>query len=133
MSDAPNGAVDNEYDDAARDYNDRLADALEGVPTEPEPDSIVIDLVTRQLLYVTERVADSCQAYEQREGFDLVTYKMHPWLPGIGADNAVYECVYHDSNPQNAHKPGKTYDFPAARLMRVPHELAHTDMEVGSL
>jgi hypothetical protein len=133
MSDDTTGAVDHDYDDAARDYSDRLADALADVPTDPEPGCLVIDLVTRQLLYVTERVADSCQAYEQAEGFDLVTYKMHPWLPGIGADNAVYECVYLDANPQNAHKPGKTYDFPEARLMRVPHELAHTDMEVGSL
>jgi len=118
------GAIDADWSDAEQDYREQLADALAEVPQEPLAGGIAIDLVTRQAMYVRERVADSCAEYYDKEGFDLVTYKMHPWLPGIDPDNAVYECVYLDGNPQNAHKPGRTYDFPAARLLAVPVAMA---------
>jgi hypothetical protein len=126
-------AVDNDYDEATQSYDERVAAALDGVQREPMAGGIAIDIVTRQAMLVKEQVADTCREYEASEGFDLVTYKMHPWLPGIGPDNAVYEAVYIDGNPQNAHKPGKTYDFPAARLMHVPVEMAWDAYEVGDL
>jgi hypothetical protein len=131
MSD--DGAVDADYDDALAEYDERVAEALAGVQREPVPGGIAIDLVTRQAMLVKEQVADTCRAYHEREGFDLVTYKMHPWLPGIGPDNAVYEAVYLDGNPQNAHKPGRTYDFPSARLMHYPAEMAWDAYEVGDV
>lgn len=127
------GAVDHDYDDAAQDYRDAVADALDGVRQEPMAGGVAIDLVTRQPMLVRERVADTCAEYYERENFDLVTYKMHPWLPGISPDNAVYEAVYLDGNPQNAHKPGKTYDFPAARLLHFPAEMAWDAYEVGDV
>jgi len=127
------GAVDNDYSDAKRSYEDRVADALADVQTEPMIGGVAIDLVTRQAMLVRQRVADTLGEYYERENFDLLTYKMHPYLPGVGADNAVYECVYIDGNPQNAHKPGKTYDFPAGRLIHFPVEQAWNDASVGSL
>ena len=127
------GAIDADWSDAERDYHDHVDDALEGVPTWPVEGGIVIDIVTRQAMFVRKQVADSCAEYYEKEGFDLVTYKMHPWLPGIGPENPVYECSYIDGNPQNVHKQGKTYDFPAARLMALPVDLSWRDVEVGSL
>jgi hypothetical protein len=129
----PNGAVDNEYSDGELPYDDQVAEALADVRTEPMAGAVAIDIVTRQAVFVRQQVAATCREYYHEENFDLVTYKMHPWLPGIGPDNAVYECSYLDGNPQNAHKQGKTYDFPAARLMHLPVELSWTDAEVGSL
>jgi hypothetical protein len=127
------GAIDNEFDDGEQSYEEQLADALEGVQREPVVGGIAIDLVTRQAMLVREQVAETCRDYYREEGFDLVTYKMHPWLPGIGPENPVYEAVYLDGNPQNAHKPGKCYDFPSARLMHYPAEMAWDAYEVGSL
>lgn len=127
------GAVDNDYDDAQPRYRERVAQALESVQQDPVIGGVAIDIVTRQAMYVRARVADTCAEYYKDEGFDLVTYKMHPWLPGISTENAVYEAVYLDGNPQNAHKPGKTYDFPAARLMHVPIEMAWDSYEVGDV
>jgi hypothetical protein len=118
------GAIDNDYDDAEQSYDEQIADAFDAIQQEPMVGGIAIDLVTRQAMFVREQVADTCRDYYESEGFDLVTYKMHPWLPGIGPENAVFECVYLDGNPQNAHKPGNTYDFPEARLMHYPIELA---------
>ena len=127
------GAVDHDYDDAERDYDAQLADALADVQREPTPGGIAIDIVTRQAMFVKEQVADTCREYYEAEGFDLVTYKTHPFLPGVDADNAVYECVFVDSNPENAHKPGRTYDYPEGRLMHLPVELAWDAYEVGEL
>lgn len=132
-TDAPSGAVDNDYDDAERSYTDQLDDALADVPQRPMAGGVAIDLVTQQAVFVREQVAETCADYYEAEDFDLVTYKMHPWLPGIGPENAVYECVYLDGNPQNAHKPGKTYDFPQARLMHLPVEMSWDAYEVGDL
>lgn len=130
---ADNTAVDNDYDDGELSYDQQLANAFEDVQREPMAGGIAIDIVTRQAMLVKGKVAETCREYYAEKGFDLVTYKMHPWLPGIGADNAVYEAVYLDGNPQNAHKPGKCYDFPAARLMHFPAEMAWGAYEVGSL
>jgi len=127
------GAVDNDYDDARQSYEERVADALAGVQQEPTVGGVAIDLVTRQAMFVKSRVADTCAEYYEQENFDLVTYKMHPWLPGISPNNAVYEAVYLDGNPQNAHKPGKTYAFPSARLMHFPAEMAWDSYEVGDV
>lgn len=118
------GAVDNDFGDAEQSYDDQLAAAFEDVQQEPMVGGVAIDIVTRQAMFVRSKEADTCREYYHEEQFDLVTYKMHPWLPGIGPGNAVYEAVYLDGNPQNAHNPGKTYDFPAARLMHLPVELA---------
>lgn len=127
------GAVDAEYDDGLKPYHERVEAALEDVQTAPVVRGIAIDIVTRQPVFVRERVADTLAEYYEAEGFDLYTYKMHPYLPGIAVDNAVYECVYLDGNPQNAHKVGKTYDFPRARLMHYPVEQAWTDAGVGDV
>lgn len=127
------GAIDNDFDDSEQSYDEQVASALADINTDPLEGGVAIDLVTRQTLFVRQQVAETCRDYYEAEGFDLVTYKMHPWLPGIGPENAVYECVYVDDNPQNVHKPGKTYDFPAARLMAVPVDLAWRDAEVGDL
>lgn len=127
------GAVDHDYDDAERDYRDAVADALGDAQTQPVEGGVAIDIVTRQAMFVRQRVADSLAEYYEREGFGLLTYKMHPWLPGIDVENNVYECVYLDGNPQNAHKPGKTYDFPEARLMHFPAEMAWGAYEVGEV
>jgi len=132
MSDTQ-GAIDNDFDESEQSYDDQLAAAFEGVQREPMPGAVAIDIVTRQAMFVREQVAETCREYYHEEGFDLVTYKMHPWLPGIDADNAVYEAVYLDGNPQNAHKPGRTYDFPAARLMHFPAEMAWDAYEVDGL
>lgn len=132
MSDT-DGAIDNDFDDSEQSYDDQLAAAFEGVQRDPMPGAVAIDIVTRQAMFVREQVAETCREYYHEEGFDLVTYKMHPWLPGIDADNAVYEAVYLDGNPQNAHKPGKTYDFPAARLLHLPIEMAWDAYEVDGL
>lgn len=127
------GAIDNDWSKAEQDYRDQVADALADVETGLKAETVAIDLVTRQPLWVVDRVADTLAAYYEAEGFDLLTYKMHPWLPGIDADDTVFKCVYLDGNPQSAHKPGKTYDFPESRLMRVPLELATTEAEVGDV
>jgi len=127
------GAIDREFDDAEQSYDDRVAEALADVPTEPLEQGVAIDIVTRQAVYIRQQVAATCREYYHENSFDLVTYKMHPWLPGISAENAVYECVYIDGNPQNAHKPGKTYDFPSARLLPLPLPMAWDAFEVGEL
>ena len=128
-----NGAIDHEYDDGELPYDQQIEQALADVPTRPLEGGVAIDLVTRQAVYIRRREYETCREHYEAEGFDLVTYKMHPWLPGIGPENAVYECVYLDGNPQNAHKPGKTYSFPEARLMALPLAMAWDAFEVGSV
>ena len=128
-----NSAIDHDFDDAEQTYDEQIEAALSDINTRPLDGGVAIDIVTRQAVFVRQRVADTCREYYDAEGFDLVTYKMHPWLPGIGPENTVYECSYIDGNPQNAHNQGKTYDFPSARLMHLPVELAWNDEEVGDL
>lgn len=129
MSD--DGAIDRDFDDAELSYDERVEQALEGVRTEPMAGDVVIDLVTRQVVFVHERVADTLEEYYEREGFDLATYKMHPFLP-VRPDDAVYECVFV-GGVDDLHKPGKTYDYPRGRLARIPVDLAWRDAEVGGL
>jgi hypothetical protein len=127
------GAIDQDFDDAELSYAEQVEQALEGVNTDVLEGGVAIDLVTRQVVFVRQRVADTLAEYYEEEDFDLYTYKMHPYLPGIDVDNAAYECVYVDGNPQNAHKHSKTYDFPSARLMHLPVEMAWNNREVGDL
>jgi len=133
MTDNTNGAIDNDFSDSEQTYDERVADALADVRTDPIPGSVAFDLVTRQPLFVRDKVAETCREYYDAEGFDLVTYKMHPWLPGIGPDNAVYECVFLSESLQKVHKSGRTYDYPEGRLVPMPVEMAWTDDEVGEL
>lgn len=129
----PEGAVDQDYDDAELAYHQRVANAVEDVQIDPVEGGVAIDLVTRQPVYVHEKKYDSLEDHYEAEGYDLSTYKMHPYLPGINIFNAVYECVYIDANPENAHKEKKTYDFPQGRLMHLPLELPWLDAEVGDV
>ena len=130
------GAIDNDYDDAAREYADRVDEALTGIRTEPVAGSLAIDMVTRQLLFVRSKVADDLATYYEQEGFDLLTYGPHPWLPGVTADNAAYECYYvNDLSLDSIDDLAKRrdYDFPEGRLAVVPIEQAWNGRDVGDL
>jgi len=129
------GAIDQEFEDAEQEYADRLADALDGIQTEPTPGGLAFDLVTRQPLFVRQQVAGSLGEYFEDEGFDLATYKMHPYLP-VRADDAVLECVFiSEITAEGLHDwaSAKTYDYPAGRLAAVPIDAAWRDAEVGDL
>lgn len=117
------GAIDADFDDAERSTREQLLNELaESAPTEPMEGGIVIDLVTRQPLFVRRRVADDLAEYYDREGFDLLTYKSHPYLP-VTVDDPVFECVFIPRSAEQAHSVGQTYDYPRGRLMMVPiHE-----------
>ena len=135
-TDTETGAIDNDYSDAERPYADRVADALEGIRTEPVAGSLAIDVVTRQLLFVRSKVADDLETYYEQEGFDLLTYGPHPWLPGVTAENAAYECYYvNDLSLDGIDGLGKRrgYDFPEGRLAVVPIEQAWNGRSVGDL
>ena len=135
-TDTETGAIDNDYSDAERPYADRVADALEGIRTEPVAGSLAIDVVTRQLLFVRSKVADDLETYYEMEGFDLLTYGPHPWLPGVTAENAAYECYYvNDLSLDGIDDLGKRrdYDFPSGRLAVVPIEQAWNGRNVGEL
>jgi hypothetical protein len=130
------GAVDHEFDENTVDYADRVADALDDVRTEPVPGSLAIDVVTRQVLFVRDRVAGDLEEYYEQEGFDLATYGPHPFLPGVTLDNAVYECYYtNDLSLEELDELGtrRDYDFPSGRLAVVPIEQAWRDAEVGDV
>jgi len=124
----PEGAVDRDYDENELTYDERIANALEDVRTEIVPGSVAIDLVTRQLVFVRQLSYETCREHYEQEGYDLVTYKMHPWL-GVTPDDTVWEVAFVDSNPEF----GKTYDYPDSRLMPVPVEQAWIDAEVGDV
>lgn len=127
------GAVDRDFDEAEIPYTDRVAAALEDVQTEPVEGGVAIDVVTRQAVFVRQRKYDDLEEHYEAEGYDLATYKTHPYLPGVDVDNAVYECSFIDGNPENVHKQGKTYDFPEGRLMHLPVELSWLDTEIGDV
>jgi len=129
----PEGAVDSDFEDAELSYAERVEDALAGAQTDPMAGGVAIDLVTQQPVFVRAEKYSDLKAHYEAEGYDLATYKMHPYLPGIDVDNSVFECVYLDGNAQNAHKPAKTYDFPEARLIHLPVEQAWGELEVGNL
>ena len=127
------GAVDHDYDDAERPYVARVSEALANVQTEPVEGGVAIDIVTRQAVFVRQRKYDDLAEHYDAEGYSLATYKMHPWLPGISVEDAVFEVSYIDGNPQNAHKQGKTYDMPRSRLMHLPVEMSWNDTEIGDV
>lgn len=90
--------------------------------TDPVAGGLALDLVTRQPLFVRRVVADSVTDYAEAEDFDLLTYKMHEYLP-VREDDTVYECVFvADIGAQSLHEWGgaSTYDFPEGRLAVVP-------------
>ena len=117
------GAVDHTYDDGLRDARETLDESVADTVTEPMAGGVAIDLVTRQPLFVRRVVAETCYEYYEEEGFNLLNYKTHPYLP-VRADDTVYECVFIAQSPDGAHNPGKTYDFPRGRLMHIPVEAA---------
>lgn len=123
----PEGAVDNDYDDAARDPMDQLEanikDATEGYHAVPRPGDVAIDLVTRQIVYVDSVLAETVVEYFEDEGFDLWSYKTHPYLP-VRPDDTVYGVVYVERSVDGLHNVGKIYPTPRGRLARVPVELA---------
>jgi hypothetical protein len=119
----PEGAVDNDYDDAEQTYEEFVADQLEDVRRTILEGDIVLDLVTRQPMVVRSQKAETLAAHWESEDFDLLSYKMHPYLP-VRAEDAVFECVFISANAERAHSPGKTYDYPRGRLMRLPIEQA---------
>jgi hypothetical protein len=125
------GALDHDFDEHEQAYEDQIEEALEGVQTEPMTGDVAIDLVTRQIVFVHERVADSLEEYYEENDFDLATYKQHPWLP-VRPDDAVFECVFV-GGVDDLHKPGKTYDYPRGRLARIPVDLAWRDAGVDGL
>lgn len=131
----PEGAVDADFDDAALPYEDRVAEALADVRTEPVPGSLAIDLVTRQLLFVRSKVADTLGEYYDQEGFDLATYGPHPWLP-VSVDDAAYECYYvNDLSLDSLDELAdlRDYDFPQGRLAVVGVEQAWAEGGVGDV
>jgi hypothetical protein len=115
------GAVDHDYDENELPASEQIG--LDGVQTDPMAGGIAFDLVTRQPLFVHQVVSPTVVEYYEREGFDLLGYKTHPYLP-VRPDDTVYECVFITRDAERAHKPGDTYDFPRGRLMHVPIEQA---------
>ncbi|EMA69151.1 hypothetical protein C461_03212 [Halorubrum aidingense JCM 13560] len=129
------GAIDADFDDAEISYEQRVANALEDVRTEPVPGSLAIDLVTRQLLFVRAKVADTLGEYYEQENFDLATYGPHPWLP-VDVDDAAYECYYiNDLSLDGLDDLAdlKDYAFPAGRLAVVGVEQAWAEGGVGDV
>lgn len=125
------GALDHDFDENELPYRQRVAAALDDVQTEPMSGGVAIDVVTRQALYIREKVADTLAEYYEAEGFDLATYKQHAFLP-VRPDDAVFECVFI-GGVDDLHGSRKTYDYPRGRLATVPVDMAWRDVEVGSL
>lgn len=125
------GAIDNDFEDSELTPREQLeADLADlGAPLHSELDAgdVVIDLVTRQPLLVRQQAGADLVEYYVAEGFDLSTYKQHPWLP-VRLDDPVFECVFI-GGIDDLHSEGSTYDYPAGRLARVPVELAGGDDE----
>jgi len=124
--------TDSDTDSDTTDARAQLAAAREEIPnTEPMLGGLAVDLVTRQLLMVSDRVADDLPSYYEAEGFDLYNYKMHPYLP-VEMDDPVYQCVYvNDVTLEGLSdwSGTKTYDFPRGRLVHVPVEQSWLDLE----
>jgi hypothetical protein len=124
MSDDPQGAIDNDYDDAERSAREIL-EANQPPVTDVMVEGVAFDLVKRQPLYVRQRVADDLVEYYEQEEFDLLNYNQHPYLP-VTIDDPVYECVFL-GNAEGLHNCNKTYDYPAGRLAVIPVHEAWTD------
>lgn len=120
----PDGAIDNDFDDAEQSPEEQLTDAASDFGHQHlEAGDVALDLVTRQLLYVRCEVADSVIEYFDDADFDLANYNGHPYLP-VTIHDTVYECVFLPASPEGLHKIKQTYDYPGGRLARVPVELA---------
>ena len=125
-TDSEQGAIDNDFDEAKLNPTEQLLDSVVGIQTEPIPGGIALDLVTRQPLFVKEQVADSVVEYFEEENFNLLDYKMHPYLP-VGPEDAVFKCVFIPRSAEKVHKIKQTYDYPRGRLMAVPVQEAWID------
>lgn len=124
----PSGAIDHGFEEGEVPAEEVILGELDEIPYPRGPleQGIVLDLVTRQLLHVKDRVADDLVEYYEAEEFNLLTYGVHPLLP-VRIDDPVFECVYlSDVNAENLTKfeEAKTYDFPRGRLAHVPTERA---------
>lgn len=131
----PEGAVDQDFDEAEQSYEQRVEAALDGIRTEPVAGSLAIDIVTRQVLFVRRKVADTLEEYHEENGFDLATYGPHPWLP-VSPDDAAFECYYaNDLSLDGLDELGgkRSYDFPEGRLAVVPIEMAWNGAEVDDV
>lgn len=117
------GAVDADYDDALKEFEDDVDAAVGNKVRRLHPPDIAVDLVTRQPLFVRRKSAESLDEYYEEQGFNLLTYKGHPYLP-VTIDDRVFECVFIPGKPGEIHKDKKTYDYPEGRLARVPIEQA---------
>jgi len=118
------GAVDNDYDDAKRDPQERLRDTEASYNRQIGKGDVALDLVTGQPVFVADVAAESVADHLEAEDFDLIAYKFHPYLP-IQAEDAVFECVFIPTNGQDLihrSKSAKTYDFPNGRLARIAVE-----------
>jgi hypothetical protein len=113
------GAIDNDWETAEQSTEEAMDAAIADLDNKLAAGSVAIDLVTRQPLYVHQQVAETLVEYYEREDFDLYSYKSHPYLP-VRMTDRVFECVFIAHDPQQAHNAGKTYDYPAGRLMKVP-------------
>ncbi len=104
------------------DAEARLRENIDAYPSSIEAGDVVIDLVERRPLYVTERKGTAVDVFE-REAFDLTTYKVHPWLPVTPYDD-VFECVFIPTKPSDlpSKKKSQTYSYPRGRLARVAVE-----------
>ncbi|GAB7010441.1 hypothetical protein [Halorubrum trueperi] len=126
------GAIDSDFQDPELSYEGRVESALDDVRTEPVAGSLAIDIVTRQLLFVRSKVADTLGEYYEQENFDLATYGPHPWLP-VTVDDAAFECYYvNDLSLDSLDELAdlNDYAFPEGRLAVVPVENAWNDSEV---
>lgn len=130
-TDETDGAIDNEFSDSERDAVDILQEHWSDVnaPTweEMSEGDVAIDLVTHQPLLIIEKSADNLAEYYEDEGFDLLTYNQHAWLP-VRLMDTVFECVFI-GQVDGLHKFSNTYHYPAGRLARVPVEIASEGME----
>jgi len=132
----PEGAVDNDFEDNEIPPAKRLAESFQDAVGEQnthrdlKPGDYAIDLVTRQLLFITDQPAESLVEYYDDEGFDLASYKQHAWLP-VRSDDAVFTCVFVSTSVSDVHKAadsGKDYDYPAGRLAGpIPLEQVDSD------
>jgi len=126
MTDGGTGAVDHDYDESELSASEQLAGAMADMDGRGhdrlQAGDIAIDLVSRQPLYVRERVAETVVDYYDAEGFDLATYKQHHYLP-VRTSDPVFECVFI-GGLDDLHRFSDVYDYPAGRLARVPVELA---------
>lgn len=126
IADGGTGAVDHDYDESELSASEQLAGAVADMDGRGhdrlQAGDIAIDLVSRQPLYVRERVAETVVDYYDAEGFDLATYKQHHYLP-VRTSDPVFECVFI-GGLDDLHRFSDTYSYPAGRLARVPVELA---------